>query len=257
MAKSKKSMKKIQAKNKQEMDKLTKLFVVGCVAELILFVVHQFYTQGTGAQMMGMHRVLKVMPVVGISLLVGGVVIHRGEMTNIRGYGVYIAGLGGLLALLSPLCLKVDSGAAGMLAAVVPAGMLLAVVFVLYTRDFFWFALNAAAAMGAIWYWGRFGAIPYLRVGALVLMVLALIVAAAVVVLTVMAKKGEGVATVCGHKLRMMESGEIKPAVLAGHALVLVTLAAALASKALAVYCLMTLGVMLFVAAAYYTVTAL
>ena len=56
MAKTRKSLKKIQAKSKQKMDKLTGLFSVGCLAELLLFVVHQFYTQGTGAQMMTIDR---------------------------------------------------------------------------------------------------------------------------------------------------------------------------------------------------------
>lgn len=257
MAKTQKSLKKIQAKSKQKMDKLTGLFTAGCVAELILFVVHQFYTQGTGVQMMNMARLLAVMPVVGIALLVVGVVIHRGEMTAIRPAGVYVAGLGAFLALLGPLCLKVNSGAAGLLAAVVPAVMLMAVVFVLYTRDFFWLALNAAVAMDAVWYWSRFASIDYLRLSAWMLMVTALIVAAAVPMLTVFSKKDKGVVTLCGCKLRMLENGEVKNVMLAGHALVLAALVAALASSALSVYCLMVMGVMLFVAAAYFTVTVL
>ncbi|MBR2928385.1 MAG: hypothetical protein IKC24_04425 [Oscillospiraceae bacterium] len=256
MAKTKKNLKKIQAKSKQKMDKLTGLFGIGCVAELVLFVVHQFYTRGTGAQMMGAARVLGIMPVVGIVLLVTGVVIHRGEMTGIRPAGVYVSGFGAFLALLGPLCLKVNSGAAGLLAAVVPAVMLLAVVFVLYSRDFFWLALNAAVAMDAIWYWNRFGAIDYLRLSALVLMALALIVAIAVLALTVLSKKNKGVATVRGREIRMMESGEVKVAMLAGHVLVLAAIAVALVSG-FSVYCLMALGVMLFVSAAYFTVTAL
>ena len=256
MAKTKKSLKKIQAKSKQKMDKLTGLFSVGCLAELLLFVVHQFYTQGTGAQMMTMAKVLAVMPVVGIVLLVAGVVIHRGEMKSIRPAGAYVAGFGAFLALLGPLCLKVNSGAAGLLAAVVPAVMLLAVVFVLYNRDFFWLALDAALAMDAIWYWNRFGAINYLRLSALVLMALALIVAVGVLALTVLSKKNKGIATVRGREIRMLESGEVKVAMLAGHALVLAAIAVALVSS-FGLYCLMALGVMLFVSAAYFTVTAL
>ena len=256
MAKTKKNLKKIQAKSKQKMDKLTGLFAVGCVAELVLFVVHQFYTQGTGMQMMSTARVLGVMPVVGIVLLVAGVVIHRGEMTSIRPAGVYVSGFGAFLALLGPLCLKVNSGAAGLLAAVVPPVMLLAVVFVLYTRDFFWLALNAAVAMDAIWYWNRFGGIGYLRVSALVLMALALIVAVAVLALTVLSKKNKGVAIVRGREIRMLESGEVKVAMLAGHVLVLAAVAVALVSS-FSVYCMMALGVMLFVSAAYFTVTVL
>ena len=257
MAKNKKSLKKVQAKSKQQMDKLTGLFAFGCVAELILFVVHQFYTQGTGAQMMSMARVLAVMPVVGIVLLVGGVVIHRGEMQRFRPYGAYVAGMGAFLALLGPLCLKVNSGTAGLLAAVVPAVMLLAVVFNLYTRDFFWLALNAAVAMDAIWYWNRFGSIAYLRLSALVLMVLALAVAAAVIALTVLSAKTKGVATVRGCKIRMLEGNTVKPAMLAAHGLVLAALVVALVGGGFSVYCLMALGVMLFVSAAYFTLTAL
>lgn len=257
MAKTQKSLKKIQAKSKQKMDQLTGFFVVGCVAELILFVVHQLYTQGTGVQMMNMARVLAVMPMVGIALLVGGIVIHRGEMEKIRPAGMYVAGLGAFLALLGPLCLKVNSGAAGLLAAVVPAVMLLAVVFVLYTRDFFWLALNAAVAMDALWYWSRFAAIDYLRISAWMLMALAMIVAVVILVLTVSSKKDKGVAKIRGCKLRMLESGEVKTAMLAGHALVLAALAVALVSSALSVYCLMALGMVLFVSAAYFTVTAL
>ena len=136
------------------------------------------------------------------------------------------------------------------------AVMLLAVVFVLYSRDFFWLALNAAVAMDAIWYWNRFGGIGYLRVSALVLMALALIVAIAVLALTVLSKKNKGLATVRGREIRMMESGEVKVAMLAGHVLVLAAIAVALVSS-FSVYCLMALGVMLFVSAAYFTVTAL
>ncbi len=257
MAKNKKSLKKVQAKSKQKMDKLTGLFAFGCVAEVLLFVVHQFYTQGTGAQMMNMARVLAVMPVVGIVLLVGGVVIHRGDMERIRPFGVYVAGMGAFLALLGPLCLKVNSGAAGLLAAVIPAMMLLAVVFTLYTRDFFWLALNAAVAMDAIWYWNRFSSIAYLRLSALVLMALALVVAVAVIALTVLSAKTKGVASVRGCKIRMLEGSAVKPAMLAGHGLILAALVVALVSGGLSVYCLMALGVMLFVSAAYFTLTAL
>ena len=111
--------------------------------------------------------------------------------------------------------------------------------------------------MDAIWYWNRFGSIAYLRFSALVLMALALVVAVAVIALSVLSAKTKGVASVRGCKIRMLEGGAVKPAMLAGHGLVLAALVVALVSSGLSVYCLMALGVMLFVSAAYFTLTAL
>ena len=257
MAKTRKNMKKIQAKSKQKMDKLTGLFACGCVAELILFVVHQLYTQGTGVQMMNMAHVLAAMPLVGIALLVTGVVIRRGEMERIRPWGVCVAGLGAFLALLGPLCLKVNSGAAGMLAVVVPVALLLAVVYNLYAGEFFWLALSMSSSIGALWYWNRCSSIAYLRISALVLMALALVVAVAALVLTVRAMKNNGVVVIRGTKLHVLENCGSKTALMIGHGISVAALVVALVSGGLSVYCLMALGVALFVAAIYYTVTAL
>ena len=257
MAKTQKVMKRTQAKSKQKMDKLTALFMLGCVMETLLLVVHRFYVGGTGAEMMAMSRVLSILPVVGIILLVVGVVLHRGESKKLRPLGVYVAAFGGFAAVMPILCLKVNSSAAGMLAVVVPVAMLLAVVNVLYASDFFWMASAAAMSLGALWYWKRCAAINYLRLGAVVLMVLALAAVIAVAVLTMKAKKSNGVVEIAGRKFRMLENAAAKPVSVVVCGLCAVVLCASVVSSVCALYGTMLLGVVLFVAAVYYTVTAL
>ena len=87
-------------------------------------------------------------------------------------------------------------------------------------------------------------------------MILALLVAVAVLALTVMAKKNKGVASVRGRELRMMQGSDCKALILAAQALVIAALVAALV-VGYSVYCMMAVGVVLFVAAVYYTVTVL
>lgn len=259
MAKTQKTWKKTQAKSKQKMNTLTALFVLGCVAETILLVVHQLYTRGTGAQMMATSRVLTALPLVGVVLFLSGLVMRRGELERLRPYGGYVSALGVFLAVMAALCLWVNSSAAGMLAVVVPAAMVLAVIHELYVSDFFFLAISYSVGIGALWYWNRCAGIAYLHIGAAVLLLLAVLAVLAVFLLTMRAMEGSGVVKLRSIRLRMVEKGGKKPALLLLHLLPMVamTMTATVFGSGAAVYALLLLSVVLFVAAVYYTVTAL
>lgn len=256
MAKTGKALKRTQAKSKEKMNKLTALFVVGVLLETYLLVVDQFYTRGTGAQMLTMSNVLVGVGLAGVATAVVGAALHwkKGELHS---WGVYIAGSGVLLALTSLLCLKVNTSAAGMLSVAVPAVLLLAVVYTLYVSDFFWLAVSLAVSLGEVWYWRRCAAVQYLRLSAIVLLVLALAVVAAIAVLTVRAAKSKGVVTLGERRIRLLER-DSKPALpLALHAVCAAVMLAAVLSSAAALYGFLLLAVILFAAAVYYTVAAL
>lgn len=255
MAKTGKALKRTQAKSKEKMNRLTALFIVGVALETYLLLVNQFYTRGTGAQMMTMSALLVAFGLAGLSLAAVGFVLHR-RGSRFQTWGVCLAGAGLFLAATSVLCLKVNTAAAGMLSVAVPAALLLAVVYTLYVSDFFWLALSLMASLGAIWYWRHCAAVAYLRVSAVILLVLALCVTVGILVLTLRAAKNHGVVTLGERRIRMLERGS-KPVVVALHGVCAAALVAAAVSGTAALYGFLLLAVMLFAAAVYYTVSAL
>ncbi len=255
MAKTGKALKRTQAKSKEKMNMLTVFFVVGVLLETYLLLVNRFYTQGTGAQMMTMSRVLVAMGLVGLVWAAVGVVLHKGA-GKMKPYSLYVCGSGVFVALTSLLCLKVNTAAAGMLSVAVPVVMLLAVVYILYVSDFFWLAVSMTASLGAVWYWRRCFAVSYLRLSAVILMLLAVAVVGGIMVLTFRAMKNRGVVMLGERRIRMAEK-DSKPALLVLHGICLAVLLASAAVSSVALYGFLLLGVMLFASAVYYTVSAL
>ncbi|MGM9661632.1 MAG: hypothetical protein ACI3WR_00895 [Oscillospiraceae bacterium] len=257
MAKTKRALKKTQAKSKEKMNVLAALFVAGCLLETYLLLVHQFYTRGTGQQMLATARVLTVTPFVGLVIAAAGVVLLRRGRGRVRGWGGCCIGSGLFLAVAALLCLKVNSAAAGMLGFAVPIALLLAVVYELYVSEFFWIAASLTATICALWYWRRCFAINYLRASALVLMLLALAAVAAVAVLSWRALRSKGVLTFRGRRFRMLEADGDKPVLFGVYGLCLAALLVSLCKGTLALYAICALCVVLFAAAVYYTITAL
>ena len=255
MAKTGKALKRTQAKSKEKMNTLTVLFVLGCIMETYLLLVHQFYTQGTGQQMMTMSGVLTGAGIAGLVLAVVGTVLYKGN-GKLRVWGPCVAAIGVCLALTSLLCLKVNSSAAGMLSVVVPVVMLLAVVYMLYVSDFFWLAVSMAASLGALWYWRRCFAVSYLRLSAVILMLLAVALVVGIMVLTFRATKNHGIVTVGERRIRMTEK-DSKSVLLVMHGGCLAVLLVSAAVSSISLYGFLALCVALFAAAVYYTVSAL
>ncbi|MGM9619556.1 MAG: hypothetical protein ACI3W8_06990 [Oscillospiraceae bacterium] len=257
MAKTKRALKKTQAKSKEKMNVLAALFVAGCLLETYLLLVHKFYTRGTGAQMMATAKVLAATPFVGLLLVVAGAVLLRRGQGKLRSWGGCCVGGGLFLAVAALLCLKVNTGAAGMLGFAVPVAMLLAVVYELYVSEFFWIAASLTATLCALWYWRRCSAISYLRVSAVVLMLLVLAAVAVVAVLSWRALQSKGLLVFRGRRFRMLEEDADKPVLFAAYGLCLAALLLSLVKASLAFYAVCALCVVLFAAAVYYTVTAL
>lgn len=257
MAKTGKTLKKTQAKSKEKMNMLAALFVAGCLLETYLLLVHQFYTRGTGRQMMATARVLTATPFVGLAFAAAGAVLLRRGRGKLRGWGGCLIGAGAFLAAAALLCLKVNSGAAGMLAFALPVAMLLAVVYELYVREFFWIAVSLTATVFALWYWRRCAAISYLRPSAVALLVLAFAAVAAVALLGWRAQRGRGVLALGGRRFRMLEAEGGKAALFAVCGLCLAAMLLSLLRASLTFYAICALSALLFAAAVYYTITAL
>lgn len=237
------------------MNRLTVLFTEGVLLEIYLLAVNQLYTRGTGAQMMLMSRLLVSVGIAGVVLAVVGFALHRGG-EKLRGWGIYVSGAGVFLALTSLLCLKVNSASAEMLSVALPVALLLAVVYTLYVSDFFWLALSLTVSLGAVWYWRRCAAVTYLRVSAVILLVLALAAVIAIMVLTVRAAKSHGVVTLGERRIRMVEKDSNRKVLLLHGVCVAVMIVAAVSGIA-ALYGFLLLAVVLFATAVYYTVAAL
>ena len=255
MAKTGKALKRKQAKSTEKMNMLTVFFVVGVLLETYLLLVNQFYAQGTGAQMMTMSNVLVAMGFVGLVWTAVGAALYKGN-GKLKPYSLYVSGSGVLVALTSLLCLKVNTAAAGMLSVAVPVALLLAVVYTLYVSDFFWLALSMTVSLGAVWYWRRCFAVNYLRLSAVVLMLLAVALVAGIMVLTFRALKNRGIVVIRERRIRMTEK-DSKSTLLVLHGLCLAVLLLSAAVSAVALYGFLLLGVMLFASAVYYTVSAL
>ena len=255
MAKTVKNKKEASGKKKitKQMKNLLTLFLVGCLWETYLLVAERFYLRGTGREMLAAYAVLRVLPYVGLALAALGAVLMKKE----RKWGLLLLFSGLFIALSAAVCLYVDVTIFSGLVFLVPAIMLLAVVYYLYGKEFFFVACALGGSLAVLWYWRRRYAFAQYRTAGLILVLLALLALVALCCLARKACKDKGMVTIFSRRLRMLPESPDKLFLFGSFAVSFAALLISAAFGALSFYAMILLGVVLFITAVYYTVTAL
>ena len=254
MAKTAKNKKEASGrKTTGQMGNLLTIFFVGCLWETYLLVAERFYLRGTGKEMLAAYEVLNILPYVGLVLAAAGAILMKKQ----RKWGVWILISGLFAALSSFACLHVDITIFSGLVFLIPAVMLLAVVYRLYGREFFFIACALGGSLAVLWYWHRRYAFSQYRTAGLALMLLALLALAALSYLAWQACKNKGMVTFFSRRVRMLPESPDKLFLFGSFAVSFAALLVSAFFGTMSFYAMILLGVVLFVTAIYYTVTAL
>ena len=254
MAKTVKNKKEASGKKiTKQMSNLLSIFFVGCLWETYLLLVERFYLRGTGKEMLAAYDVLRAFPYVGLALVVIGAVLVKKLPKWSRWF--LISGL--FVVLSSAACLYVDETIFSGLVFLIPAIMLLAVVYYLYGKEFFFIACALGGSLAVLWYWRRRYAYAQYHTAGLILVLLALLALLVLSYLAWKACKDKGVVTIFSRRLHMLPESPDRLFLFGSFAVSLAALLVSAAFGALSFYAMILLGVVLFITAAYYTVTAL
>lgn len=128
------------------------VLVAGIVAEFYLLMVKKYFVEGSVAMMLTMSTVLTVLCYVGCALFGAGLVwwVMRKKWTRWAEFSPWLLGSGFFFAVTSRLMLMVYPQATEGLCILVPAAMLIAIVFLLYPREFSLEATALAAVLSAL-----------------------------------------------------------------------------------------------------------
>ncbi len=241
--------KKKERVSKQDamMNKATTIFFVGCAAELYLMLVRRYYLYGTVEQILAWDTLLKVFTVCGAVLAVGGLIWgllwkKQGKKPLIplavAAAGVFFFAASGIAAW------KMTT--VSLLIVLVPAVMLLALLWVLYDRESALSLTILGVSVIGLYLLRKVYAHVKFGTPARVLLIAYLV---ALVVLVLLAKRGRLT------KL-LPERADLLP-VYISVALSLVAILAAFISGTAAYYAIWGLAAAVFCLAVYYTVRQL
>ena len=124
------------AKQDDPMNAAMKFFLAGCVAELYLLIIRRFYVYGTLEQVVAWDDYLKYFAWAGLAVLVVGAVLSslwRADRSR-RQIGWALAGLGAFVGAVSAV-VRLNMSVLTLLYVVVPAAMLLGILWSLYDRE--------------------------------------------------------------------------------------------------------------------------
>lgn len=126
------------AKNNRKLNSALSLFTAGFVAEFYLLLINQYFVKGTIDQVVAVSYYLDVMVWVGLALTAAGVVLTalRGKKAAFAAVGRWVLVLGVFFAFSSQLMRKIYPVGTTAMCILVPALMLLSVIFLLYQHEF-------------------------------------------------------------------------------------------------------------------------
>lgn len=245
-----------QVKKNDPMTGAMKFFLGGCFAELYLLVIRRFYISGTLDQVVAWDGYLQVLAYVGLAVLVLGAVLAGlwwKQQPKRRWIGVTLAAAGVFVAAASWLVRHYLGAALTPLCVLVPAVMLLGILWTLYDRECAWALTILGAGVVAVWvcrkgvgnlYWNTL-----VLAGAVCFIVLML-------VCVLLARKASQNGGMLG-KLRVFPKGTGCTPIYMACGVSALTTAAAMISSTIAYYALWALAVVIFALAVYYTVKQL
>ena len=237
------------AKKDESMTGAMKFFLAGCVGELYLLLIRRFYINGGSEELniAWFDRYLWILMGVGAGIAVIGVILGLAGKGNARrsATGWYLAAAGAFVGGCAGL-VRWNMYVLTYLTILVPAVMLLGILWVLYDRQYALALTILGVTLLFLWVYRQIGASVtlgmYVKGGAVVLLVLL---------------AGLAVGVKGGKLGKLIPKGAEPFPVYLACGLCLAGIAASLANAVVAYYTLWILAIVVFALAVYYTVKQL
>lgn len=233
-------------KRNDPMGVATTVFLAGCFAEMYLLMVRRYYVNGNANQVLGWYAALPIIALFGAGILCIGALLAKKWKPNKkkRSYAAWTAGIGAFL-MISAALIRINMSFLTLLTTLVPAAMLLALIWLLYDRECALTLTILATALVMLWLCRRLAGsttlgTALLLVGAGYILLL--------VVLAILVKQ---------RKLPLLKANDDAMPVYVGTALSVVTVAVSIFSATVAYYAMWVLAAVVFALAVYYTVKQL
>ena len=243
-------------KKSEPMNGAMKFFLGGCFAELYLLLVRRFFISGTLEQVVAWDGYLNILAYVGLAVAVLGLVLtglwwKSHPKRRFTAAAVLCAGL--FVAAASWLVRHYVDSAMTPLCVVVPAVMLLGILWTLYDRECAWALTFLGACMGMAWVCRKGIGNLYWNTKALIFSAVFIAVMLVCLLLTRMANRNGGFL----GKLSLFPADADCLPIYAGCVISAVGVAISMCSAAIAYYMMWALAVVIFALAVYYTVKQL
>ena len=234
-------------------------FGAAMVLELLLLVINRYFVDFPMDQVQVALVLEKVLMAVAVLGVVGGIVCAVLAWKKInagQGYPFHTV-LGGAwllsLGISSGLVVRFGDSAMRLLYVLVPAGAVLALVYYLYQKEFFFAACGVGAGLLGLWLVRKNVGTHDRLVG--LYMILAVLFLLVLTVLMLRLKKTGGVMHICGKEVTLLAKNSNFPVVIAS-ALVslLVMVAGWILGSMVAFYLMFALAAWLFLLLVYHTV---
>jgi hypothetical protein len=257
MAKKSNEPKKINPKKKSGFwNNAMNFFIFGCLAELYILVVRQYYVYGTNDQLLAWDVYLKNVLYFGLGLLLAGAVLTIAFRKSARGRRIaagIVLGVGIFLSLANWLVRTYYISAVTLLCVLIPVVMLLGIFWTLYDRECSVALTILAVDAVVLWICRKGIGTDYWNTKVLIGAVAFLVLLAAFFLLSRGAEKHKGLI----GKLRLLpENADYLPVYVAC-GLSALSVVLALFNATIAYYALWVVGVAIFALAVYYTVRQL
>ena len=240
------------AKNNRNLNSALTLFTAGFIAEFYLLLINQYFVKGSVDQVVAIAGYLEDMAIVGAAAFGAGVVltVMRRKWTRFAAASKWLLGLGLFFGVSSLLMRRVYPMGTTVMCILVPVLMLLAVVFLLYQHEFAvqTIALTLAIASAVLLNHGS-SSMPALVTA---FCWAAMVLVAALLVLTVMLQKHEG-----SYKGTVIFPAKTNYALTCAVLVLSIAAIAVSLFAGLAYYVIWGAAVLLFVLAVWYTVKML
>lgn len=235
------------AKNNRNLNSALTLFTAGFIAEFYLLLINQYFVKGSVDQVVAIAGYLEVMAIVGAGVVL---TVMRRKWTRFAAAGKWLLGLGLFFGVSSLLMRRVYPMGTTVMCILVPVLMLLAVVFLLYQHEFAVqaIALTLAIASAVLLNHGS-SSMPALVTA---FCWAAMVLVAALLVLTVMLQKHEG-----SYKGTVIFPAKTNYALTCAVLVLSIAAIAVSLFAGLAYYVIWGAAVLLFVLAVWYTVKML
>ena len=240
----------------EPMNNAMKLFLAGCSAELYLLIVRRFYVTGTINQVVAWDSYLFYILIAGLVLAIAGGVgafMFRADTGAKRMASRCVLGCGAFFALSSLLIRTFYTSALSLLCIMIPAVMLLGILWNLYDRECAWSLSVLSASLLMLWTCRR--GLAHLQYGTLIFAVTCVFIALLGVVAFAAWK--------ADHNKGMFGKYNVLPVnadplpIYVGCGLSAAALVLTLVSTSLAYYAMWGLAAVIFLLAVYYTVKQL
>ena len=243
-------------KNNRNMNRALELLTAGFLAEFYLLLVNNYFVRGTINQLVTMSYVLEVLVYVGLALVAAGIVlliVGRKKSREFTGLVKWLMIAGVFFTLSSELMLRIYPQGTTAMCILVPAVMILGIIFLMYQREF---SVQAAALAMSIL------AMVLLNRGmdnaswSLIVKscgICAAVVIALLLAIACAAQRGDG----CIGSVRIFPSGAGYKTLCLVLAVCIAAIVAALCISGIAYYGVWALSALLFILAVYYTVKML